>query len=254
MRSALMALVVAAGTASAAVFTNGPYVTGAANGFGGANTSAIQAAPYNSFGYSVLAGTFAAADDFTVTDAGGWDLNSFTAYSYQTQANGNANNVSTLTTIRVAIFASNPIGTQNAPDFGDLVTNRTILSNVFSGTYRVTATTLTNSARAIMAISADMSDIPTLGPGTYFVAWSLGGTVASGPWAVPVTPSRANDNAMQRNISATPSNWALVDGDGTGTVNPLQDLAFDLDYTVIPAPGAAALLGLGGLLVARRRR
>jgi MYXO-CTERM domain-containing protein len=33
-----------------------------------------------------------------------------------------------------------------------------------------------------------------------------------------------------------------------------QDMGFKLDGTVVPAPGAAALLGLGGLLAGRRRR
>ncbi len=258
MRSiiAIAGVVMCAGVAGAAVLTNGPFVTGTGNGFGGANTSQIDPAPYNSFGFSALAGTFAVADDFTVTDAAGWNLNSLTVYAYQTQGTGVPNNVSTLNDIRVAIFSSNPLGTQNAPDFGNLGTSRTILNNSFSGVYRVTATTLTNSARAIMAITADLSDIPALPAGQYWIAWSLGGTVASGPWAVPVSPARSTDNAIQRNVGATaPTNWALIDGDGAaGTVNPTQDLAFDLDYTVVPAPGAAALLGLGALVGLRRRR
>lgn len=254
MKSALLVgLALTFATASGAVYSNGAWVTGTGNGFGGLDTSAIEGPTYTSFGYNTAAGTFAVADDFTVSDAAGWNLNSFTAYTYQTQVNGNANNVSTLTNIRVAIFASNPIGTQNAPTYGDHVTDRAVLNNVFTGVYRVTATTLTNSARAVMAISADMSDIPTLGPGTYYVAWSLGGSVASGPWAVPVL-SDGSDNALQRNVSATPTNWGLIDGNGTAAGAPQQDLAFDLDYTVAPAPGAVALLGLGGLVIARRRR
>lgn len=255
MRKLIVAGVCAlAGTASAAVFSNGPFVTGTGNGAGGANTSAIEGPTYTNFGYNSLAGTFAVADDFTVSDAGGWSLNSLTVYAYQTIAAAPPAS-STINVMRVAIFATNPMGTQNAPDFGDLATNRTITNNIFTGVFRVTATTLTNDDRAIMAVTADLSDIPSLAAGTYFVAWSLNGSVASGPWAVPVTPARPGDNGMQRNVGTTaPTNWALIDGNGTAAGVPQQDLAFDLDYDVVPAPGALLLAGMGGLVTLRRRR
>lgn len=117
--------------------------------------------------------------------------------------------------------------------------------------YRVTATTLTNGQRAIMSITADLSDIPDLAPGTYWVGWTLGGTSTSGPFAVPVVPNPSGANAQQRNFGATPTNWATVNA---GTATAAQDMAFDIDYNVVPAPGAAALLGLGALAGLRRRR
>lgn len=253
MKNVTVAVVLAlAGAANAAVFSNGPFTTGVGNGFGGANTSAIETG-YNNFGYGHGTGNLAVADDFTVTDAGGWDLSSLTVYAYQTQTNGNSNQISTITSIQVGIFSSNPNGTMNAPNFGDHTTNQTITTNVFSGTYRVQSTTLTNSARAIMAVTADMAGMPNLGPGTYWIAWSLSGSVASGPWAVPVTPARATDNAQQRNVSAVPTVWGTIDGGSAAGIQP-QDMAFDLGYEVVPAPGAFALVGLGGLMAMRRRR
>jgi len=245
---AILSVLVAAGAASASVYSNGPFQTGTGNGFGGGNTSAIEA-PFLTFGYAAsTASFFAVADDFTVTDAAGWSLNSLTVYAYQTQANPNP--VSTFTDIRVSIFAVNPIGTQNAPTYGDLTTNR-LLSTAFTGVYRVTTPGLTNGLRGIMSITANLSDIPDLAPGTYWVGWTLGGTQASGPFTVPVVPNPAGANAQQRNIGATPTNWDTLNF-AAGT--PAQDLAFDIDYDVVPAPGAAALLGLGALAGLRRRR
>jgi hypothetical protein len=248
---AIMSVLVAAGAASASVYSNGPFQTGTGDGFGGGNTSAIEQPAFNTFGYTAsTASSFAVADDFTVTDAAGWSLNSLTVYAYQTQ--GNPNPVSTFTDIRVSIFASNPNGTQNAPTYGDFSTNR-LLSTAFTGVYRVTATTLTNGQRGIMSITADLSDIPDLAPGTYWVGWTLGGTSTSGPFAVPVVPNPSGANAQQRNFGATPTNtnWATVNA---GTATAAQDMAFDIDYNVVPAPGAAALLGLGALAGLRRRR
>ena len=234
---------------AASGYSNGPFQTGTGNGFGGGNTSAIEA-PFLTFGYTAsTASSFAVADDFTVTDAAGWSLNSLTVYAYQTQANPNP--ISTFTNIRVSIFTSNPNGTQNAPTYGDLTTNR-LLSTAFTGVYRVTTTTLTNGQRAIMSITADLSDIPDLAPGTYWVGWTLGGTQASGPFTVPVVPNPAGANAQQRNIGATPTNWDTLNFAAANTT--AQDLAFDIDYDVVPAPGAAALLGLGALAGLRRRR
>ncbi|CAG1002364.1 hypothetical protein PHYC_02989 [Phycisphaerales bacterium] len=235
MRNVFVACVCAlAGAASADVFSNGPFLTGTGNGAGGANTSAIEQPAYNNFGYNTLTGTFAVADDFTVS-GGNWSLNTFKVYAYQTITAAPPAG-STITTMQVAVFTTNPIGTQNAPDHGNLVTPRTILTNVYTGTYRVTATTLTNDDRAIMAVTADVSDIPDLAPGTYYIAWSLTGSVASGPWTVPVTPARATDNAIQRNVGlAAPTNWALVDGNGTAAGVPQQDMAFEIAYDLIPS-------------------
>ena len=245
----IMSVLVAAGAASASVYSNGPFQTGTGDGFGGGNTSAVEQPAFNTFGYTAsTASSFAVADDFTVTDAAGWSLNSLTVYAYQTQ--GTPNPVSTFTNIRVSIFASNPNGTQNAPTYGDFTTNR-LLSTAFTGVYRVTASSLTNGTRAIMSITADLSDIPDLAPGTYWVGWILGGTQTSGPFTVPVVPNPAGANAQQRNFGATPTNWDTLNA---GTASAPQDLAFDLDYNVVPAPGAAALLGLGALAGLRRRR
>lgn len=245
---AIMSVLVAAGAASASVYSNGPFQTGTGDGFGGGNTSAIEGG-FGTFGFAAsTASSFAVADDFTVTDAAGWSLNSLTVYAYQTQATPNT--ASTLTDIRVSIFASNPNGTQSAPTYGDFTTNR-FLNTAFTGVFRVTSTTLTNGQRAIMSITADLSDIPDLAPGTYWIGWTLGGTQASGPWAVPVVPNPSGANAQQRNFGATPTNWGTV-SDATST--SAQEMAFDLDYSVVPAPGAAALLGLGALAGLRRRR
>jgi hypothetical protein len=208
--------------------TNGPFQTGTGDGFNGGNTSAIETG-FNTFGYTAsTASFFAVADDFVVTDAAGWSLNSVTVYAYQTQTTPNP--VSTFNDIRISIFAVNPNGTQAAPTYGDFTTNR-LLSTAFTGVYRVTPTTLTNGQRAIMSITADLSDIPDLAPGTYWIGWTLGGTQASGPFTVPVVPTPVGANAQQRNFGlAAPTNWDTLNL-AAGT--PAQELAFDLDFDVV---------------------
>ena len=47
------------------------------------------------------------------------------------------------------------------------------------------------------------------------------------------------------------SNWLPA---GPGLIGLNADMSFYLDGDIVPAPGAAALLGLGGLVAARRRR
>lgn len=254
------AVLVACGAASGVTHSNGPFVTGVGNGFGGANTSSIDPT-HTTFGVGTneaatpaSGGPIRVADDFTVS-GGGWDISSATFYLYQTVTTPATNPiVNTINSIRVGVYTSMPNGTA-LPDFGDFSTNR-LTGAVFSGTFRVTSTTLTNDDRAIFALTVDMSWLPNLSDGTYWLAWSTTGTNASGPWHVPVTPALPGHNARQmldNNLTGNPS-WAQIDGSTTAAgIQPL-DLAFDLEYTAVPAPGAAALLGVAGLVGFRRKR
>lgn len=258
------ALLVVSGSAMAQVYNNGPFVTGIGNGLGGRNTSAIDPT-HNAFGSGTNAnnpggasgGPIRVADDFTVTGPG-WDISSATFYLYQTITSPAVNPLAnTITSIRVGVYTSLP--TAATPDFGDFTTNRQT-SAVFSNVFRVTSTTLTNDDRAIMAVTVDMTWLQDLTPGTYWLAWSTTGSTASGPWAVPVTPAASGHNARQF-LDATgtgaPGTWNQIDGNaGTGSLPGIQplDLAFQLNYTEVPTPGAVAVAGLAGLAGLRRRR
>ncbi len=247
------ALLLATGSAMAQVYSNGPFITGVGNGLGGRDTSAIEATS-TTFGIGTnFAANVFVADDFTVT-GGGWDISTATFFLYQTITSPAVNPLTnTITSVRVGVYNSVPTANDLTPDSGDFTTNRQT-GAVFSNVFRVTPTTLTNDDRAIMAVTVDMSWLSDLAPGTYWLAWSTTGSTPSGPWNVPVTPARSSDNARQLIGGTTPSPWSPIDNNTTvAGVQPL-DLAFELRYTEVPAPGAVALAGLAGLAGLRRRR
>ncbi|KAB2966144.1 MAG: hypothetical protein F9K18_06010 [Thermoanaerobaculia bacterium] len=172
---------------------NGPLVTHPGGGFGGADASALQTALTMNilgFGHQIVNNN-RVADDFTISDPGGWQIDTITFFAYQT----GSTTTSTINDIRLQIW-DGPPGAGGVVVFGDLVTNR-LASSSFTNAYRVTDTTLTANNRPIMADVATVGI--TLGPGTYWLDWMTGGTLASGPWAPPVTVlgSTGTGNGMQ---------------------------------------------------------
>src|SRR5258708_7420572 len=84
---ALMAAVLG-GATFGQVYNNGPLVSNAGAGFGGADASAITAG-LNAFGFAVHGSTTSfnnrLADDFTVPCGQSWALGTIRVYAYQTQ-------------------------------------------------------------------------------------------------------------------------------------------------------------------------
>ncbi len=237
--------VLAAPVLATTLLDNGPWITGYGNGAGGANTSAIETG-YNVYGYNdniALAGyNFMLADDFTVPAGEIWTLDDVLWYGYQT----NSGLTSTMTGIYVEIFNGNP-KSGGTVLYGDETTNR-LLGTYWSGVYRVTQTTLTNTQRPVMENMADMTWVPPLPAGSYWLAVGLTGSLASGPWANPVTPHRDTDNAVQRVTGV----WSDVDADSTaGPPVLIQDFPFVLEGT--PEPTTLSMLALGALALIRRR-
>jgi MYXO-CTERM domain-containing protein len=56
------------------------------------------------------------------------------------------------------------------------------------------------------------------------------------------------------NIVAAELGSVLQNGVNVGNFEPDDFVSFRLSYDPVPTPGAAAILGLGGLAAARRRR
>lgn len=175
-------------------------------------------------------------DDFTVS-GGGWNVSTIDFFGYQT---GMTTSTSTFTAVNWTIYAG-AIGNTGTP----VANGSGLASSVFTGVYRVTATTLTNTQRPIWRNSVNVG--VTLPDGQYWVAWNTAGTLASGPWAVPVTPFPTGANAQQQ-IGAAGA-WALTSNGGHA-----DDMAFCVNGEVVPAPATFALMGLGGLIAGRRRR
>ncbi|HET9048340.1 MAG TPA: GEVED domain-containing protein [Chiayiivirga sp.] len=203
---------------SALLYDNGPLVTDVGAGSGGLDVSALQtAAGATTYGSNVSsANGFRVADDFVVP-AGGWTVDTVTVYAYQT----GSTTTSTMTAANLQIWNGPPGQAGSTVVFGDTTTNR-MAGTAFSNIYRTLDTDLANSQRPIMAVVVTVGT--TLPAGTYWVDWQLSGSLASGPWAPPVTIAGAvgapGANALQYDGTA----WvAAVDG------STAQDYPFVID-------------------------
>ncbi|HSL19036.1 MAG TPA: hypothetical protein VLB51_14110 [Methylomirabilota bacterium] len=204
------------------LYDNGPLVTHPAGGAGGADASALQTAlGMNTLGAGhQFVNGYSMADDFTVTDAAGWQIDDITFFAYQT----NSTTTSTITGVYVQIWNGAP-NAGGTVVWGDLTTNR-LQSTGWSNIYRVTDTTLTTTNRPVMASVATIGT--TLAPGTYWVQWSTDGSLASGPWAPPITVlgQTTTGNALQYTTA-----WAAFTD--TGTLTP-QGMPFIINGAVVP--------------------
>ncbi|MBM4108862.1 MAG: hypothetical protein FJ255_08650 [Phycisphaerae bacterium] len=196
-------------------------------------------------------GAFRLADDFTVTGPG-WSLTGLRVFGYQT---GSLPTATPITGGSVNIWDGDP----------SLVTSSVVATGAFAGMsntnlYRVFSTTTPppgsapGTTRLIRAIDFTLS--VSLAPGTYWIDFQLvpvSGSIFTPPQTEPGTRAFVTgSNAKQR----TTTGWVNMIDTGNPAAGPdvAQDLPFLLDGTIIPAPGALALLGLGGLIAGRRRR
>ncbi len=190
------------------LYDNGPLVTHPGGGFGGADASALQTAltmTLFGFGHQITANN-RMADDFTIAGPAPWTIDTITFYAYQT----GSTTTSTFTDVRVQIWDGPPGVGGSAVVFGDLVTNR-LASSTFSNAYRVLDTSLLDSNRPIMANVVTIGT--TLPPGTYWLDWFAGGTLASGPWAPPVSILGQTTTGNSLQFLGTTSTWGpALDG------------------------------------------
>ncbi len=220
------------------LFNNGPVVNAPSTVNAGLSVLATPATTIG-FGAQTTSGN-AVAEDFTVTGAG-WSVESFTFYAYQTGATGFTFTDATWSVV-----------------LGDVNTGTVVASGTTAVTngglqgYRVTPTTLTATNRGIYAAVADIPDF-ALAAGSYWLRWSLTGTLASGPWQPP-TSDAAVGNGQQ--LVSTAGSFAVL-------VDPGSLLQVSLPVTItgtvtaVPEASTTAML-LAGILaigsVARRRK
>lgn len=207
----------------AVLYDNGPLVTHPGGGFGGADASALQTAlGLNTYGFgNQFLNGYRMADDFTVTDAGGWDVQSITFFAYQT----GSTTTSTITGVYLQIWNGDP-SAGGTVIWGDLTTNR-MASTAWTNAYRVLDTDLLGSTRPIMASAATIGT--TLAAGTYWLDWMTDGTLASGPWAPPISilGQTVTGNALQYTTAWAPA----LD---TGTAAAQQGMPFIIEGVVVP--------------------
>ncbi len=121
------------------------------------------------------------SDDFTVTDPGGWNIDTITFFAYQT---GAPSSPSPITGVYLQIW-DGPPWAGGSVIWGDLVTNR-LLSSTFSGIQRDSETSPCANNRYIFANVAGVGIF--LPPGQYWLDWMTDGNPSySGPWAPPIT-------------------------------------------------------------------
>ncbi|MCB0078755.1 MAG: hypothetical protein KDD73_15190 [Anaerolineales bacterium] len=223
------------------LYDNGPLVTQAGAGAGGADLSELQTVlGLTVYGFAHQTSTdFRVSDQFTVTGAG-WQIDEITFYAYQT----GSTTTSTINELHLQIWDGNPSSGTASVVWGNLTTN--VLSNsVWSNIYRALDTDPLASDRPIMANTATVG--VTLAPGTYWLDWETGGTLSSGPWAPPVTivGQTTTGDALQYDGTA----WnPLLDGtfqqdlpfiiEGVESGGPTSTPAPTATATATPEPGA----------------
>ena len=190
-------------------------------GVGGAGVSAVQTTlgltTQGNGGTAALGNGFSVADDFTVTDATGWQVDEAVFSLYLT---GGSITTPPAFTCNIQIWNGPPNVTGSAVIWGDTTTNRTTTVTWIG--YRTNDTTIaTDGTRSLYNISCKGLGI-ALPQGTYWVEYRGGHT--SGVYMVPrvVIGSAATGNAI-RILSSAWTAW--VDG---GTAKAPQGLPFQV--------------------------
>ena len=207
------------------LYDNGGFVTLPGAGTNGSDYSELQTAlNMASLAYGVhISYDITLADDFEVTEP--WDLSSITFYAFQI----GSGTTSTINEVHYRIYDGDP-SAGGTVIYGDLTTNQ-MLSTEWTNVWRVLDSSPTEDM-AIMSVVADATGC-TLYPGTYWVEWQAGGTLAlsSGPFAPPVTI--AGETTTGNGYAYYEGEWiALTDG-GTSTT---QGIPFVIQGTVVSPP------------------
>ncbi len=166
----------------AVLWDNGPLVTHP-DGCGTTDASRLQTGlgmTTLGFGHQFANG-YRMSDQFTITDPGGWNIETITFFAYQTYA---PSDPSPITGVYLQIW-DGPPWDGGSVIWGDLVTNR-LLSSTFTGIQRDSETSPCANNRYIFANVAQVGT--WLPPGTYWLDWTTDGSASySGPWAPPIT-------------------------------------------------------------------
>lgn len=224
------------GSPEAILWDNGPLVTCPGCGAGGADASELQTAlgmgTYG-FGHQMDLGYWV-ADDFEVVDPAGWNVSNYTFFAYQT----GSGTTSTLTDLNWRVYDGQPGAGGSVIASGSGLTGTD-----WTSSYRVLDTALTNPDRPIMYADAAATAGLHLDPGSYWLAWQIDGTLASGPWAPPVTiPGQTTTGNSLQSLN-NGGTWAPLVDEGTSTA---QGLPFIIRGNV---PGGSAALRCNGPIV-----
>lgn len=217
---------------SVLLYDNGPLITHPASA-GGADTSMLQTGlGMNTLGAGVqfLSGN-RMADDFTLTDA--CNIDSIAIYAYQT----GSTTTSTITGLYLRVWDGIPEDSSSTLIWGDLVTN--IMSGTeWTNIYRMSETT-PGTTRPIFVSYAVTAGLQ-LQPGTYWLEWTIDGSLASGPWAPPISILGTTTTGNARQYTSSSTSW--IDFTDSGTLTP-QGMPFKIYGSLLANDvGVVALL------------
>jgi hypothetical protein len=187
----------ATGLADRLYYDNGSFVTGVGTGPNGADVSVTETGTAVSLGFRENGTTpLRVADDFTVAGApaGGVRLSRMDLFGVQRSTAGT---IPQFAAAYVAIYGSDPAAGGTLL-YGDHSTNR-LVSTGFTGVYRLGTNGANAIDRPIIRVTADMSWVPPLADGTYWLVMSVAPDPAiSGlnPHTILVTP-HVGTNAHQ---------------------------------------------------------
>ena len=209
------------------LWDNGPLVTlpGECGGMDASRLQTDLGMNTLGFGHQLLVGN-RMADDFAVDAPLGWQIDEITFFAYQTGAPV----TSTITGVYYQIWDGPPNDPASSVVFGDLATNR-LLSTAFTDIQRDSGTSPCANNRYIFADVASAG--VWLPQGTYWIDWMTDGSLASGPWAPPVTilGQTTTGNALQYTTSS--GAWGPANDSGTLTQ---QDMPFIIEGDPVPMP------------------
>lgn len=172
---------------------------------------------------------YGVADDFELVAE--TEITSISVYAYQTGATSTSINA-----MYVTIWDGDPSDVTSSIVWGNSTTN--VFSSVEnSAVYRVSETDMGGRTRLIQKVNASISGL-TLDAGTYWLEYSLGGSVASGPWQPPVVilGETTTGNALQL-VATGWQPWL-----DTGTNTP-QGLPFQIHGIASENTGVACSQG-----------
>ncbi len=257
MRSLILigAIAVASPAFGDILFDNGPMSTGPIHSKGtsapaGTEWSELQTeagvGTNGTLGYSVNytnttgIGTLHQADDFTVT--GSWTITDVIAYGFRS---GGSTTESFLSGV-VQIWDGVPGATGSSVIAGDLTTN--VLTNTaFTNLYR-TGRSSGSTTRPIMAATLHLNTPITLTAGTYWMDYGLEGI--SNTYAPLVTIPGQITRPGANGMLFTSGQWYTMEDSNSGVQ---LEVPFQLIGQPVPEPATLAVLGLGALLLRRKR-
>jgi hypothetical protein len=214
------------------------YDNGPVNNQPGLSVLQVDGLGMNTYGFGhAITSVYRIADGFVIPVGQNWDISSITFFAYQT---GSPTNPSTINVVYLQIWDGFPGDVGSSVIWGDLVTN-VLATSVWCEIYRVPDYDMTLVNRPIMA---NTCTVPvTLGPGQYWLDWSTGGTLASGPWAPPIAIWNQAVTGDGLQFNGTTWNPAL---DG-GTNAPQQGFPFIIEGIIPTAVEQSSWSGIKAL-------